>query len=67
VTGVLDAALPAPLAPPPFARLGLWPLIVLVGATGLVIAAIEFRARRGARQVTNSAKPATTSSEQARP
>jgi apolipoprotein N-acyltransferase len=66
VTGVLDAALPAPLAPPPFARLGLWPLIVLVWATGLVIAAIEFRARRVARQVTNAAKPATTSSEQAR-
>jgi apolipoprotein N-acyltransferase len=67
VTGVLDAALPAPLAePPPFARLGLWPLAVLLGAIVLVIAGLEMRARRAAREVTNSVKPATTSSEQAR-
>ncbi len=62
VTGVLDAALPAPLPPPPFARLGLWPVVVLVGLTGFVIVGVEIRARRAAREVTNSAKPATTSS-----
>jgi apolipoprotein N-acyltransferase len=66
VTGVLDAGLPPPLpVPPPFARFGLWPLVVLVGVTAVVIAIVEIRARRTAREVTNRAKPATRSSEQA--
>ncbi len=49
-TGVLDAALPAPLgAPPPFARLGLWAVVIAAGLAGLVIVLIEQRGRaRGA-------------------
>lgn len=42
-TGALMAALPAPLAPPPYARLGDWPLLV---ASLLACAALALRSRR---------------------
>ena len=67
VTGVLDADLPPALPPPPFARFGLWPIVIAVGVTGLVIVIVEIPARRAVREVTKPAKPATTSSEQAWP
>jgi apolipoprotein N-acyltransferase len=50
-TGTLDAALPQPLpAPPPFARLRLWPLVGMVGLAGIVALGAERRARAAARK-----------------
>jgi len=44
---VLDVALPAALpAPPPFARLGLWPLIGLLGGGAIVLVWLEISPRR---------------------
>jgi apolipoprotein N-acyltransferase len=62
VTGVLDAALPAPLAPTPFARLGLWAVVLVATLAGLTLVMIE---RRAAREVNKSANSATTRSEHA--
>ncbi len=63
-TGVLDAALPAPLpVPPPFARFGLGPVAALAALAGLLMLALERRPRRAAREVTKSIKRATTSPE----
>jgi apolipoprotein N-acyltransferase len=63
VTGVLDAALPAPLAaPPPFARLGLRVVAALAALAGATMMVAEIRAARRAREVNKSAKSATTSS-----
>jgi len=50
-TGVLDAALPQPLAETPFARARSWPIILVVTASLLTIAIIESRARRGDSKV----------------
>jgi len=64
VTGVLDAALPAPLAePPPFARLGLWPVVVAAGIAVILMLVLEMRGQPAAREVTKATKRATTSSE----
>jgi apolipoprotein N-acyltransferase len=64
VTGVLDAALPAPLpAPPPFARFGLWPVVLVAGFAGLAMLIIESRGRPVAGGVTKATKRATTSPE----
>jgi apolipoprotein N-acyltransferase len=64
VTGVLDAALPAPLAePPPFARLGLWPVVVAAGLVVILMLVLETRGQPAAREVTNATKRATTSPE----
>jgi apolipoprotein N-acyltransferase len=66
VTGVLDAALPTPLPePPPFARLGLWPVAVAAGLVAILMLALEWRVQSAAREVTNATKRATTSSERA--
>jgi apolipoprotein N-acyltransferase len=63
-TGVLDAALPAPLAvPPPFARFGLWPVAAIAALMAILMLAIERQPRRAPREVTKSAKSATTSPE----
>jgi apolipoprotein N-acyltransferase len=63
VTGVLDAALPAPLPEPPFARLGLWPVAVAACLAGMLMLMLEWRGQSAAREVTNAAKRATRSSE----
>ena len=63
-TGVLDAALPAPLAvPPPFARFGLWPVAAIAALMAILMLAIERQPRRAPREVTKPAKSATTSPE----
>jgi apolipoprotein N-acyltransferase len=65
VTGVLDAALPAPLAAPPFARGGSWLIAAVFVLAGLLTIVVEIRGGRAAQEVNKSAKPATTSSEHA--
>ncbi len=66
-TGVLDAALPAPLpAPPPFGRFGLRSVALLAALAALAMLIIERRARAGAEGVTKAAKRATTSPERTR-
>jgi apolipoprotein N-acyltransferase len=65
-TGVLDGALPAPLAaPPPFARFGLWIVVAVALAVGLVILFVETRAIRTVGELNKPPKSATTSSRHA--
>jgi apolipoprotein N-acyltransferase len=45
-TGVLDVALPRPLAPTVFGRARHWPVLLIVCASLLAMAAIEHRAGR---------------------
>ena len=62
--GVLEAALPEPLpVPTPFARFGLWPVVTLASFAAVLMTLIERPPRPAAREVTNGAKRATTSSE----
>jgi apolipoprotein N-acyltransferase len=64
VTGVLDAGLPSPLRePPPFARFGLWCVVLAAMLAGLAMLIIERRAHPAVQGVTKATKRATMAPE----